>query len=78
MGDQIISGGVSVAVAIVGLAVLAVLVSRNAQTGQVISAAASGFAQDLSAAVSPITGGGGGFGYGGFSGGGPPLGSNPY
>jgi hypothetical protein len=78
MGDQIISGGVSVALAIVGLAILAVLVSRNAQTGDVISAAASGFAADLSAAVSPVTGGGGGFGFGGFSGQGRPIGSIPY
>jgi hypothetical protein len=56
MGDQLISSVVTVATAIVGLAVIAVLVSKQANTSGVISAGASGFAQDLSAAVSPITG----------------------
>jgi len=56
MGDQIISGVVTILTAIVGLAVLAVLVSRQAQTTNVIKAAAGGFAQDIGAAVSPVTG----------------------
>ena len=51
---------VTIALAIVGIAILAVIVSRNAQTPQVIGAATQGFAADIGAAVSPVTGGGGG------------------
>jgi len=58
MGDQIISGVVTIATAIVGIAIIAVLVSKNANTGTVIQAATGGFASDIEAAVSPITGGG--------------------
>ncbi len=64
--NEMWSSVVTVATAIVGLAIVAVLVSNNAQTGNVIGAATGGFANDLAAAVSPVTGGGvGGFG-GGF------------
>ncbi len=73
MGDQLISSVVTVATAIVGLAIIAVLVSRNANTSGVIGAGGSAFAQDIGAAVSPITGGGFGGGFStmnsGFSGG---------
>lgn len=41
---------------IVGLAVIAVLVSRQAQTSQVINAAGGAFSQSLGAALSPVTG----------------------
>lgn len=65
--NEMWSSVVTVATAIVGLAIIAVLVSNNAQTGNVIGAATGGFAQDLTAAVSPVTGAGGGFGgFGGF------------
>lgn len=57
MGEQMLSSLVTVATAIVGVAILAVLVSRQANTAGVIQAGASGFAQDLAAAVSPVTGG---------------------
>lgn len=50
---------VAVATAIVGLAVVATLVSRNANTSQVISSASTGFAGALSAAEAPVTGAGG-------------------
>lgn len=50
------SGIVTVLVAIIGVAILATLVSRNAQTPQVIKSAASGFAEMLSAATGPVTG----------------------
>ena len=55
-------GIVAIATAIVGVALLAVLVSRNAQTPQVISASGTAFANALGAAVSPITGGRGSIG----------------
>lgn len=47
----------AIATAIVGLAVLAVIVSRNANTAGVISSAGSAFSGAIGAAVSPITGG---------------------
>ncbi len=64
--DNLINGAVSIAVAIVGVAFLAVLVSRNAQTPAVISASGDAFARALGAATGPVTGGGsfGGYGFG--------------
>jgi hypothetical protein len=56
MGDQLINGIVTVATAIVGVAILAVLVSRNAQTPAVINAGGSAFANSLLAAEAPVTG----------------------
>lgn len=47
---------VTVAVAITGVAILAVLVSKKSNTANVIQAAASGFANSLGVAVSPVTG----------------------
>lgn len=71
MGDQIVSGVVTIATAVVGIAIIAVLVSKSANTGGVIHAATSGFATDIAAAVSPVTSSGGGsFGLGSFTGGG--------
>lgn len=55
--NEVWSGIVTIAVAIIGVATLAVIVSRQAQTPQVIGAAGSAFAQALGAAVSPVTGG---------------------
>lgn len=74
MGDQLIASVVTVATAIVGLAVIAVLVSNRANTSQVIGAGGSAFAQDLAAAVSPVTGGSG---FGGSSGFNSPAGYIP-
>lgn len=53
------SGVVTIAVAIIGVAIVATLVSRNAQTPQVISSAGNAFAKALQAATGPVTGGGG-------------------
>jgi hypothetical protein len=50
---------VTIAVAIVGVATLAVLVSRNANTAGVITAGGNAFATALKAATGPVTGGGG-------------------
>jgi hypothetical protein len=41
---------------VVGLAALAVVVSRNAQTPQVLSAGGQAFSNILNAAVSPVSG----------------------
>jgi len=55
--NDIWSGIVTILVAIIGVATLAVIVSKNANTSSVISAGFGGFSQALGAAVSPITGG---------------------
>jgi PRD1 phage membrane DNA delivery len=49
-------GLVSIALAIVGLAVVATLVSKNANTSAVIQSGAGGFAESLGAATAPVTG----------------------
>jgi len=51
---------VTVATAIVGVALLAVLVSKNANTAQVVQSFGSAFSGAIGAAVSPITGSGSG------------------
>lgn len=57
----------TIAVAIVGVATLAVLVSKRADTSNVITSAGKAFSSALSVAVSPVTGGsGGGLGGNGF------------
>lgn len=55
--NEVWSGVVTIAVAIVGVATLSVIVSRNAQTPQVINAAGKSFAEAIGAAVSPVSGG---------------------
>lgn len=47
---------VTVASGIIGVAVVAIIVSRQAQTPQVIQAAGSAFANNLGVAESPVTG----------------------
>jgi PRD1 phage membrane DNA delivery len=56
MGEQLVSSVTTVLMAIVGVAILAVILSKQANTANVIKAGSSGFAQDLAAAVSPVTG----------------------
>ncbi len=73
MSDQFLSSLVTVATAIIGLAILAVLVGTNSQTARVIGAAGQAFQGSLGVALSPVTGGnasvvsptwtGGGVGY---------------
>jgi hypothetical protein len=46
--------------AIIGLAIVAVVVSQNAQTPNVITASGSALSSVIQAAVSPVTGGSGG------------------
>jgi len=54
--NDITNAVVTIATAIVGIAILAVLVSKNANTAGVLSAGGSAFAQALSAATAPVTG----------------------
>jgi len=72
MGDQLITSIVTVLTAIVGVAIIATLVSKNAQTPQVLTAGGNAFSTALGAALSPVANGGG---FGAFNtGGGAPLG----
>jgi PRD1 phage membrane DNA delivery len=57
MGDQMISSAVTVMMAIVGLAIIATLVSKNANTTNVITATGRSFSGALTAAEAPVLGG---------------------
>lgn len=67
MSDQLISSVVAVLTAIIGVAIIAVLVSRQANTAGVIQAGGSAFSTALGTALSPVTGGNT---FGSFTGGG--------
>lgn len=71
--NEMWSGVVTIASAIVGVAILAVLVSNNANTSGVIQSATQGFAADLTAATAPVTGATNMFGNATFSGGAQPI-----
>jgi hypothetical protein len=66
MGDKLITSTVAVLVAIVGVAIIAVLVSKQADTANVVKAGGSAFSGILKAAVSPVSGQGFQFSSGGF------------
>jgi membrane DNA delivery protein len=57
MGDKIITNTVTVLVSIIGVAIIAVLVSKQANTAGVIGAGGSAFSQILQTAISPVSGG---------------------
>lgn len=59
MGDRLIESVVTIALGIIGVAVIATLVSRNANTAGIITSGGSAFSQSLSAAEGPVMGGGG-------------------
>ena len=61
LGEQI----AVIVLAIIGVATLAVILSKNSNTTNVIAASAQGFSRALATALSPITGGAG---FGGTSG----------
>ena len=65
MSNELITGTVTVLLAIVGVAIIAVLVSKNANTSGVLGAGASAFSGSLGAALSPVTQSGG---FGSFTG----------
>lgn len=73
MSDQLITSVVTILTAIIGVAIIAVLVSKNANTTAVIGAGASGFSTALGTALAPVTGQTGFGGLGSFTGGGGGL-----
>ena len=56
MNKDFTDAGLSIVAGIIGLATLAVILSKNAQTSAVIQAASSGLSSILNVVVSPITG----------------------
>ncbi len=54
--NAFVEGLVTIALAVIGLAVVATLVSKNAQTSSVIQAGASGLANNIGVAESPVSG----------------------
>lgn len=56
MFNSIIESISTIALAVVGLAIVSVLVSKNANTAGVIQAGASGLANNLGVAESPVSG----------------------
>ena len=61
MSESLITSVVTVLTAIIGVAIIAVLVSKNANTTGVIQAGSQGFSSALGTALSPVTGGGNSF-----------------
>lgn len=72
MPTDFLNAFVSVALALVGLAVIATLVSKNANTTGVLSSSFGGLATGIKAATAPVTGSIG-YDFGGLTGLGSPL-----
>lgn len=62
MNDKGIMLITTIVSAIIGLAIVSVLVSGQAQTGTVLTSAGTAFSSLITAAVSPVTGGSSGVG----------------
>lgn len=56
MTDRIFSDVMTIATAIVGLAIIAVVVSKKADTANVFTQAGKAFSSIIGAAVAPVTG----------------------
>jgi hypothetical protein len=59
MDAEVMRTGVAIVTAIVGLAILSVLVSKNATTLGLVQNLSSGLAQDINAATAPVSQSGG-------------------
>ena len=69
MTESLITSVTTVIMAIVGVAIIALLVSKQSQTGSVITSGSQGLSTGLTAAMSPVTGQGTGVFSLGYSGG---------
>ncbi|HXT74610.1 MAG TPA: hypothetical protein VN785_12225 [Candidatus Angelobacter sp.] len=58
MGEKLVEAVVAIATAVIGIAIIAVLVGRQSQTSSVISSAGSAFSNIIRQAVAPVSGGG--------------------
>lgn len=54
--NAFMEGAVTIALAVIGLAIVSVVVSKNAQTSSVVQSVASGFGNDIAVAESPVSG----------------------
>lgn len=54
--NSFVEGVSTIALAVVGLAVVAVIVSKKSNAGGIIQSAASGLANNIGVAISPVTG----------------------
>lgn len=54
--NQLVEATITIVLAVIGLAMVSVLVSKNAQTGNVIQSGASGIGNLIAVAQSPVTG----------------------
>jgi hypothetical protein len=61
--NSVWSGIVTIAVAIIGVAIVATLVSKNAQTPAVLTSAGDAFSSALRAATGPVSSGFGSMGF---------------
>lgn len=64
MENSLFNSLVVIAAGVTGVALIAVLVSRNSNTAGVLTAAGNSYANALATAVSPITGGGSSISFG--------------
>lgn len=64
VGENLITSGGTVLLALVGLGIIATLVSKNANTPQILKSGFSGFGAAITAAEGPVLGGFGGGSYG--------------
>jgi hypothetical protein len=55
MTDSLITSVTTVLMAIVGIAIIAVILSKNSNTGNILGAGGSAFSGALGAALSPVT-----------------------
>ncbi len=60
--SQALEAAAAIAFAVIGLAIISVIVSKSANTPSVIQASSSGFSSIISAAVAPISSGNSMFG----------------
>lgn len=58
MRDDILGSIVTILVAVVGVATLAVILSKNSNTANVVTSGGNAFAKILGAATGPVTGSG--------------------
>lgn len=56
MGNEVLHTAVAIVTAIIGLAILSVLVSKNAQTPALIQNLSAGLGNDIQAATAPVSG----------------------
>jgi len=57
VSDEAVTAIIAIATGAIGITIISVLVSKNAQTPQVLQAAGSAFSGILGAATAPVTGG---------------------